>query len=45
MYPDQVAFMNTPSDSVDYTVLEKGLGSGPIIKIMSLVTGWNSSQE
>ena len=39
--PDQVAFTNIPSDSVDYSVLEKCPGSAFTIKMVPLDAGWN----
>ena len=39
--PDQVAFTNIPSDSVDYAVLEKCPGSVFKIKMVPLEAGWN----
>jgi mannose-1-phosphate guanylyltransferase/mannose-6-phosphate isomerase len=39
--PDQVAFTNIPSDSVDYAVLEKCPGSAFNIKMVPLQAGWN----
>jgi mannose-1-phosphate guanylyltransferase/mannose-6-phosphate isomerase len=39
--PDQVAFTNIPSDSVDYAVLEKCPGSAFNIKMVPLDAGWN----
>ena len=39
--PDQVAFTNIPSDSVDYAVLEKCPGSAFAIKMVPLNAGWN----
>jgi mannose-1-phosphate guanylyltransferase/mannose-6-phosphate isomerase len=39
--PDQVAFTNIPSDSVDYAVLEKCPGSAFKIKMVPLQAGWN----
>ncbi len=39
--PDQVAFTNIPSDSVDYAVLEKCPGSAFAIKMVPLDAGWN----
>ena len=39
--PDQVAFTNIPSDSVDYAVLEKCPGSPFNIKMVPLQAGWN----
>ena len=39
--PDQVAFTNIPSDSVDYAVLEKCPGSAFKIKMVPLDAGWN----
>jgi mannose-1-phosphate guanylyltransferase/mannose-6-phosphate isomerase len=39
--PDQVAFTNIPSDSVDYAVLEKCPGSDFKIKMVPLDAGWN----
>ena len=39
--PDQVAFMNIPSDSVDYAVLEKCPSSAFAIKMVPLDAGWN----
>ncbi len=39
--PDQVAFTNIPSDSVDYAVLEKCPGSAFNIKMVPLNAGWN----
>ena len=39
--PDQVAFTNIPSDSVDYAVLEKCPGSAFHIKMVPLDAGWN----
>ena len=39
--PDQVAFTNIPSDSVDYAVLEKCPGSTFTIKMVPLDAGWN----
>jgi mannose-1-phosphate guanylyltransferase/mannose-6-phosphate isomerase len=39
--PDQVAFTNIPSDSVDYAVLEKCPGSAFKIKMVPLNAGWN----
>jgi len=41
MRPDQVAFTNIPSDSVDYAVLEKCPGSAFAIKMVPLNAGWN----
>jgi mannose-1-phosphate guanylyltransferase/mannose-6-phosphate isomerase len=39
--PDQAAFTNIPSDSVDYAVLEKCPGSAFNIKMVPLDAGWN----
>ena len=39
--PDQVAFTNIPSDSVDYAVLEKCPGSTFTTKMVPLDAGWN----
>jgi mannose-1-phosphate guanylyltransferase/mannose-6-phosphate isomerase len=39
--PDQEAFTNIPSDSVDYAVLEKCPGSAFNIKMVPLDAGWN----
>ena len=39
--PDQEAFTNVPSDSVDYAVLEKCPGSPFNIKMVPLDAGWN----
>jgi mannose-1-phosphate guanylyltransferase/mannose-6-phosphate isomerase len=39
--PDQVAFTNISSDSVDYAVLEKCPGSAFNIKMVPLDAGWN----
>ncbi len=39
--PDQVAFTNIPSDSVDYAVLEKCPSSAFTIKMVPLDAGWN----
>ena len=39
--PDQVAFTNIPSDSVDYAVLEKCPDSAFTIKMVPLDAGWN----
>jgi mannose-1-phosphate guanylyltransferase/mannose-6-phosphate isomerase len=39
--PDQEAFTNVPSDSVDYVVLEKCPGSAFNIKMVPLDAGWN----
>ena len=39
--PDQAAFTNVPSDSVDYAVLEKCPGSLFTIKMVALDAGWN----
>jgi mannose-1-phosphate guanylyltransferase/mannose-6-phosphate isomerase len=39
--PDQVAFTNISSDSVDYAVLEKCPGSAFKIKMVPLDAGWN----
>jgi mannose-1-phosphate guanylyltransferase/mannose-6-phosphate isomerase len=39
--PDQVAFTNVPSNSVDYAVLEKCPGSAFAIKMVPLNAGWN----
>jgi mannose-1-phosphate guanylyltransferase/mannose-6-phosphate isomerase len=39
--PDQVAFTNIPSDSVDYAVLEKCPGSAFNIMMVPLNAGWN----
>jgi mannose-1-phosphate guanylyltransferase/mannose-6-phosphate isomerase len=39
--PEQVAFTNIPSDSVDYAVLEKCPGSEFPIKMVPLNAGWN----
>jgi mannose-1-phosphate guanylyltransferase/mannose-6-phosphate isomerase len=39
--PDQVAFTNIPSDSVDFAVLEKCPGSAFNIKMVPLQAGWN----
>jgi mannose-1-phosphate guanylyltransferase/mannose-6-phosphate isomerase len=39
--PDQEAFTNVPSDSVDYAVLEKCPGSAFNIKMVPLQAGWN----
>lgn len=39
--PDQVAFTNIPSDSVDYAVLERCPGSAFNIKMVPLQAGWN----
>ena len=39
--PDQLAFTNIPSDSVDYAVLEKCPDSAFTIKMVPLDAGWN----
>ena len=39
--PNQAAFTNIPSDSVDYAVLEKCPGSVFAIKMVPLDAGWN----
>ncbi len=39
--PDEVAFSDIPSDSVDYAVLEKCPGSVFSIKMVPLDAGWN----
>lgn len=39
--PEQAAFTNIPSDSVDYAVLEKCPGSPFVIKMVPLDAGWN----
>ena len=39
--PDKAAFVNIPSDSVDYAVLEKCPGSAFAIKMLPLDAGWN----
>ena len=39
--PEQAAFANIPSDSVDYAVLEKCPGSAFAIKMVQLDAGWN----
>jgi mannose-1-phosphate guanylyltransferase/mannose-6-phosphate isomerase len=39
--PDQNAFANIPSDSVDFTVLEKCPGSPFNIKVIPLNSGWS----
>ena len=39
--PDEAAFANIPSDSVDYAVLEKCPGSSFNIKMVPLDAGWN----
>jgi mannose-1-phosphate guanylyltransferase/mannose-6-phosphate isomerase len=39
--PDQAAFKDIPSDSIDYAVLEKCPGSTFTTKMVSLDAGWN----